>query len=54
VKWVDGEPMSLQDLERVVKVFELKPLQTQQPDPGTMSGFQMRLRDSLRKYFENK
>jgi len=52
VKWVDGEPMSIQDLERIVRVFETKLLQTSQVDPASLSGTQMRLRDALSRYYQ--
>lgn len=52
MKWVDGEAMSIQDLERLIKVFETKLLQTSQVDPASLSGAQMRLRDALSKYYQ--
>lgn len=52
IKWAVGEPLTVQEIERVIKLFETTPLQTAQADPATMSGLQMRLRDSLRKYYE--
>lgn len=52
MKWYDQEPMSIQDLERIVKVFETKLLQTSQVDPASLSGTQMRLRDALSKYYQ--
>lgn len=52
VKFIGGEPMSVLDLERVIKVFDEKPLQVAQVDPAMLNGVQARLRDSLAKYLQ--
>lgn len=52
MKWQFGEAMSIADLERVIKVFETRALQTSQADQNTVAGLQMKMRDALRKYIE--
>lgn len=49
-KMVNGEPMSIQDLDRIITVIASKPLQVAQVDPATVNGVQARLRDALATY----
>ena len=51
MKWLSDEVMSASDLERIVRVFETRNLQAN-GDPNILAGLQMRLRDALRRYFE--
>jgi hypothetical protein len=49
-KLADGEPMSIQDIKRLIKVIATKPIQTSQVDPATLSGLQMELREAFAQY----
>lgn len=51
IKWLRGENMSLADANRLISVFENRPLNVDKNDDQTLAGLQIRLRGVLASRF---
>ena len=51
LKWLRGEPMSKEDLERIIAVIENSPLSVSNVDPDVIAAIQVRLRQVLHTKF---
>jgi len=50
-KWIKGEPMSKEDLERIIGVLENSPLSVSNASPEDLAAVQIRLRQVLHSKF---
>lgn len=51
IKWVRGEPLAKEDVERILHVMQFNELKISLTDPAILAGLQVRIRQILNERF---